>query len=81
VLYHSTAWMGKLLIPAGPTLRGIAGALKERGKRKVAWAVLPWLNHLYQTAVTGKGEAYDSIEVTLAPAAMERIATVVKKQK
>ncbi|HEY0062191.1 MAG TPA: hypothetical protein VGC21_08720 [Telluria sp.] len=44
-------------------------------------AVLPSLNHLFQTAVTGKEEEYDAIEETMAPVAMERVAAFILKQK
>lgn len=64
-------------VPAGPNVEGIAAALRTGGNRRVEQAVLPALNHLFQTAPTGREEEYGGIDETLAPAAMERIARFV----
>ena len=64
-------------VPAGPNVQGIAAALRTGGNRRVEQAILPGLNHLFQTAPTGHEEEYGGIEETLAPAAMERIAAFV----
>ena len=68
-------------VPARENLAGITGALKAGGNRQVESAVLPLLNHLFQTAKTGNTNEYDKIEETIAPIALARIAAFVKKQE
>ena len=68
-------------VPARENLAGITGALKAGGNRQVEWAVLPSLNHLFQTAKTGNTNEYDKIDETIAPIALARIAAFVKKQE
>lgn len=68
-------------VPAGENVAGIVGALKQGGNRKVESAVLPSLNHLFQTATTGSTAEYATIDETIAPLALKRIAAFVKKQK
>lgn len=68
-------------VPARENLAGITGALKAGGNRQVESAVLPSLNHLFQTAKTGNTNEYDKIEETIAPIALARVAAFVKKQK
>lgn len=67
-------------VPAEESLAGIVGALEAGGNRKVESAILPSLNHLFQTAQTGATKEYATIEETIAPAVLERIAAFVKKQ-
>ncbi|UVW27041.1 lysophospholipase [Massilia sp. H6] len=67
-------------VPARENLAGIIGALRAGGNRQVESAVLPSLNHLFQTAKTGNTDEYDRIEETIAPIALARIAAFVKKQ-
>lgn len=67
-------------VPAEENLAGIVGALKAGGNGHVESAVLPSLNHLFQTARTGATEEYAGIEETIAPSVLERIAAFVKKQ-
>jgi fermentation-respiration switch protein FrsA (DUF1100 family) len=62
-------------------LAGIAGWLKQGGNRKVDAAILPQLNHMFQTAVTGAEDEYAALEETFAPAAMQRIAAFVTRQR
>jgi pimeloyl-ACP methyl ester carboxylesterase len=62
-------------------LAGIVANLQAGGNKNVESAVLPSLNHLFQTAKTGAEDEYDSIEETLAPLAMQRVAAFVEKQK
>lgn len=68
-------------VPAEENLAGITGALKAGGNRRVESAVMPSLNHLFQTAKTGNTNEYDKIEETIAPAALARIADFVRRQK
>lgn len=68
-------------VPASENLAGITGALKAGGNRQVESAVLPSLNHLFQTAKTGNTNEYHKIEETIAPDVLARIAAFVKKQK
>lgn len=67
-------------VPPAQNEAGIVAALKAGGNRRVESAILPSLNHLFQTAATGREDEYDSIDETLAPAAMERIAQFVHGQ-
>ncbi|PRC94677.1 alpha/beta hydrolase family protein [Solimicrobium silvestre] len=56
------------------SLAGIVAALKAGGNPKVESAILPSLNHLFQTAKTGGEEEYDKIDETIAPGALQKIA-------
>jgi hypothetical protein len=60
-------------VPQDPNLVGILAALKAGGNPHVESAVLPSLNHLFQTARTGSDEEYAAIDETLAPVALQRI--------
>ncbi|WP_305823389.1 alpha/beta hydrolase family protein [Massilia brevitalea] len=62
------------------SLDGIVASLKAGGNRRVESAVMPSLNHLFQTAQTGSESEYAVIEETIAPAVMQRIAAFVRKQ-
>lgn len=63
------------------SLAGIVASLGEGGNKKVESAVIPSLNHLFQTAKTGSETEYGVIEETIAPVALQRIAAFVRKQK
>lgn len=65
-------------VPAPPNVEGIAAALHAGGNRHVEQAILPGLNHLFQTAPTGREDEYGSIAETLAPVAMARIVRFVQ---
>jgi pimeloyl-ACP methyl ester carboxylesterase len=52
----------------------IAAALKEGGNEDVTTAMLPGLNHLFQTCKTGAVAEYGQIEETMSPAALEAIS-------
>jgi pimeloyl-ACP methyl ester carboxylesterase len=58
-------------------LAAIAAALKAGGNKDFTTALLPGLNHLFQTCKSGAVTEYGQIEETMAPAALERIATWV----
>jgi len=63
------------------SLAGIVANLKAGGNKNVESAILPSLNHLFQTAKTGAEDEYASIEETLALIAMQRVAAFVDKQE
>jgi pimeloyl-ACP methyl ester carboxylesterase len=67
-------------VPSPDNVAGIADALKAGGNARVAAAVLPSLNHVFQTAQTGKDDEYARIEETMAPAVMQRVADFARRQ-
>lgn len=67
-------------VPAGENVAGLVAALTAGGNAHVESAVLPSLNHGFQTARTGGEDEYAGIDETLAPAAMDKIATFVQRQ-
>lgn len=68
-------------VPAKENVAGILAALKAGGNRSVESAILPSLNHLFQTAATGKEDEYGSIEETIAPEVLARVAAFASKQR
>jgi pimeloyl-ACP methyl ester carboxylesterase len=60
-------------VPPGENLAAIKAALK--GNKDVTIIELPGLNHLFQTAKTGGVGEYDQIEETVAPAALDQMAS------
>ncbi len=60
-------------VPPAENLAAIRAALKDN--RDVTIVELPGLNHLFQTAKTGAIGEYAEIEETVAPAALERMAS------
>lgn len=62
------------------SLAGIVASLAEGGNKKTESAVIPSLNHLFQTARTGNEDEYSQIDETIAPVALQRIAAFVKKR-
>jgi len=67
-------------VPAKENLAGIAGALHAGGNEYVEVAELPSLNHLFQAAKTGDENEYDTIDETMAPVALQRVASFVNNQ-
>jgi pimeloyl-ACP methyl ester carboxylesterase len=67
-------------VPATENLAGMLAALRAGGNGKVESAILPALNHAFQTAKTGREDEYPGIEQTIAPAALEKIAGFVVRQ-
>jgi pimeloyl-ACP methyl ester carboxylesterase len=61
-------------VAAEEDVAGIVAALKAGGNTWVEAAILPGLNHAFQTARTGTVDEYATIEETMAPAAMQKIA-------
>jgi pimeloyl-ACP methyl ester carboxylesterase len=60
------------------SMDGIVASLREGGNRKVDAEVIPSLNHLFQTAKTGKESEYGEIDETIAPIALQKIAAFAK---
>ncbi|MBO9713735.1 alpha/beta fold hydrolase [Sphingomonas sp.] len=60
-------------VPAGENLPAIRAALKD--DKDVTIVELPGLNHLFQTAKTGAVGEYAEIEETVAPVALEKMAS------
>jgi pimeloyl-ACP methyl ester carboxylesterase len=67
-------------VPAAENVAGIVAALKAGGNTHVESAVLPSLNHPFQTAQIGKEEEYATIQETMAPSAMQKVAAFVRRQ-
>lgn len=68
-------------VPAAENVAGIVGALRAGGNRRVESAILPSLNHPFQTARTGAPDEYGRIDETMAPAAMDAVARFVRTQE
>ena len=68
-------------VPAEENVAGILAALQAGGNRQVESAILPGLNHLFQTAGTGAEEEYVALPETITPMVLERIAAFVAKQR
>ncbi|HEX6806889.1 MAG TPA: alpha/beta fold hydrolase [Gemmatimonadaceae bacterium] len=64
-----------LQVPAREDLAAIDTALRAGGNRDYRVEELPKLNHLFQTATTGAPSEYATIDETVAPAALDAIAT------
>ncbi len=64
-----------LQVPPREDLEAISKALREGGNRDFKVVELPGLNHLFQTARTGAVSEYSRIEETIAPKALELIAS------
>jgi len=61
-----------LQVPSEMDLAAIRAALKNNPRAVVK--EMPGLNHLFQTAPTGAGSEYYTIEETMAPAALETVS-------
>lgn len=61
-------------VPAQQNLPAIAAALAAGANPDHTIAVLPKLNHLFQTSDTGSPKEYGTIEETIAPSAMHTIS-------
>lgn len=64
-------------VPAEGNVAGIVGALKTGGNVHVDSAVLPSLNHSFQTATTGNEDEYVKIDETIAPIVLQKISDFV----
>jgi pimeloyl-ACP methyl ester carboxylesterase len=63
-----------LQVPPAQNLPAIEKALKLGGNQDVETAVLPKLNHLFQTATTGSVSEYRTIEETMSSVALDKIS-------
>lgn len=69
-----------LQVPAAENLQEIERAVKANGNTDVTTVLIPTLNHLMQTSVTGSVAEYGTIEETFAPAALELIGDWIVKR-
>jgi pimeloyl-ACP methyl ester carboxylesterase len=60
-------------VAATSNLAAIAAALKRGGNSNFETAVLPKVNHLFQTSETGAPSEYGTIEETMSPEVMDRL--------
>jgi hypothetical protein len=67
-------------VPASENLSGIDSALKAAGNKDYRVVELPKLNHLFQTATTGAPSEYGSIQETIAPQALELMASWINRR-
>lgn len=67
-------------VPADVNVAGIVSALKTGGNAHIDSAILPSLNHGFQTATTGNEDEYAKIDETIAPIVVQRIADFVRMQ-
>jgi uncharacterized protein len=66
-------------VPPQENLSAIRAALQAGGNRDYTVTLLPKLNHMFQTSVTGAPDEYVSIEETLAPSALATMADWIVK--
>jgi fermentation-respiration switch protein FrsA (DUF1100 family) len=69
-----------LQVPPRENLVMIERVLHDGGNLQVTSRVLPKLNHLFQTAVSGAPTEYGKIEETLAPEAIEMIGDWIEER-
>jgi uncharacterized protein len=69
-----------LQVSPSQNLPAIRKALEAGGNKHFEIVELPGLNHLFQTAKTGSPNEYEQIEETIAPVALDKIATWILKQ-
>jgi fermentation-respiration switch protein FrsA (DUF1100 family) len=69
-----------LQVPPKQNLPAIRKALEAGGNKHFEIVELPGLNHLFQTAKTGSPSEYAQIEETIAPIALETMASWILKQ-
>ncbi len=67
-------------VVAAQNLPAIEAALKRGGNKDFETVLLPGLNHLMQSAKTGGIAEYNQIEETIAPAALDRIASWLRQR-
>jgi pimeloyl-ACP methyl ester carboxylesterase len=68
-----------LQVPPKQNLPAIRKALENGGNKNFEADELPGLNHLFQTAKTGSLDEYATIDETIAPAALAKIAAWILK--
>lgn len=68
-----------LQVPAAENLAAIEQALRRGGNQRHTLRQLPGLNHLLQTARTGREMEYGLIEETMAPSALRLVSDWMRK--
>ena len=71
--------LDKQVLPS-QNLPPIRKALADAGNQHVEIDEMPGLNHLFQTAKTGSPVEYSTIEETMSPVALDKMATWILKQ-
>ena len=71
--------LDKQVLPS-QNLPPIRKALADAGNQHVEVDEMPGLNHLFQTAKTGSPVEYSTIEETMSPVALDKMATWILKQ-
>ena len=69
-----------LQVPPKENLVLIEAALKKGGNKNYTMVLLPGLNHLFQTSITGLPSEYGTIEETISPAALQTMSDWILKQ-
>lgn len=69
-----------LQVPPDANAPPLRAALEASGNQDFEIAILPKLNHLFQTSLSGMPQEYASINETFAPAALERISDWLKQK-
>ena len=69
-----------LQVPPKQNLDPIRAALAAAGNTRAEIVEMPGLNHLFQTAKTGSPIEYGTIEETMAPAVLDKIARWIASQ-
>lgn len=67
-----------LNVPSKENLEGIKKSLEKGGNKNYEVVEFEGLNHLFQTAKTGSPAEYETIEETISPKVLEKVATWVK---
>lgn len=63
-----------LQVPSAQNAPALEAALRDGGNSDVTVQTLPGLNHLFQTAALGVPQEYPTLEETMAPGVLERVA-------
>ncbi len=62
-------------VPPAQNIPAIRKALSEGGNKHFDTAVVPGVNHLFQTATTGAPAEYATIEETISPAVLDKVSS------
>ena len=67
-------------VPPELNLPALRKALTEGGNKHFEAVEMPGMNHLFQVAKTGLPSEYETIEETMSPAVLEKVATWIGQQ-
>lgn len=67
-------------VSAKENINGISSALAEGGNKNVKSAILPDLNHLFQTCRTGAVSEYGEIEETMSPTMLSIVSDWIRQE-